>query len=57
MWTFVGSKAACVINFTALSVSVTNGTLTTTITNVGNDYSFGITPAANVYVTVSISVN
>jgi hypothetical protein len=54
---FTVSFSERVINFTAFSVNVTNGSLTTAITNVGNDYSFGITPTASGVVMVSILAN
>ena len=46
-----------VTGFTASSVSVTNGTVTGSITNVGNAYSFSVTPTASGTVTVSVLAN
>jgi hypothetical protein len=43
-----------VTGFAASSVSVTNGTITSAITNAGNAYSFSVTPTAGGTVTVSV---
>jgi hypothetical protein len=51
---FTVSFSEVVSGFSASSVSVTNGTITSVITNVGNDYSFSVTPLTGGVVTVSV---
>jgi len=46
-----------VSGLTASSLSVSNGTVTTALTSVGNAYSFGVTPTASGPVTVSVPAN
>ncbi|RZL14424.1 MAG: hypothetical protein EOO62_05500, partial [Hymenobacter sp.] len=54
---FAVGFSEAVTGFSASSVTVTNGTITTAITNVGNAYSFSITPTGNGAVTVSVVAN
>jgi hypothetical protein len=48
------SFSEAVQGFSASSVIITNGTITSAITNVGNDYSFSVTPLTGGVVTVSV---
>jgi hypothetical protein len=48
------SFSEAVQGFSASSVRITNGTITSAITNVGNDYSFSVTPLTGGVVTVSV---
>jgi hypothetical protein len=54
---FTVGFSEAVSGFSASGVTVTNGTITTAITNVGNAYSFSITPMGNGAVGVSVVAN
>jgi hypothetical protein len=54
---FTVSFSEAVQGFSASSVSVTNGTISSAITTVGNDYSFSVTPTASGAITVTLPAN
>ena len=54
---FTVTFSESVQNFTAADIVVTNGTVTSALTNVGNAYNFTVTPTVNGLVTVNVPAN
>ncbi|RZK31116.1 MAG: hypothetical protein EOO63_04970, partial [Hymenobacter sp.] len=54
---FTVTFSESVTGFTANGIAVTNGTITSALTNAGNAYSFTVTPAAYGLVTVNVPAN
>jgi hypothetical protein len=54
---FTVTFSEVVIGFTTNGIMVTNGTVTSALTNTGTAYSFSVTPTASGVVTVSVAAN